>query len=136
MRPWAAPSAWLTQWIAACVGATRAWRAILLLLVVGVGWLALAQAPPPELDTGWDLANHVLAFAALALAGTLGWPSQPRARWALLVAWLAYGAAIEFAQQFVPGRSSEWTDLLADAIGVAFGAGLAGLALLAATRMR
>jgi len=32
---------------------------------------------------------------------------------------------IEVLQLFVPGRSSEWGDLLADGIGIVFGMGLA-----------
>jgi VanZ family protein len=34
---------------------------------------------------------------------------------------VAYGAAIEIAQWFTPGRSCEWSDLLADSIGIAAG---------------
>jgi VanZ family protein len=42
---------------------------------------------------------------------------------------LAYGGAIEIIQWFVPGRSCEWGDLLADAMGISIGALLAAGAL-------
>jgi VanZ family protein len=34
---------------------------------------------------------------------------------------LAFGAAIEVVQAFVPGRSCEWEDLLADSVGIVAG---------------
>jgi VanZ family protein len=37
----------------------------------------------------------------------------------LLCALRAFGVSIEVLQLFVPGRSSEWGDLLADSIGIA-----------------
>jgi len=42
-----------------------------------------------------------------------------------MLALLAYGGAIEVIQLFVPGRSCEWGDLLADAIGISLGVLLA-----------
>jgi VanZ family protein len=39
------------------------------------------------------------------------------------------GGAIEIVQLYVPGRSSEWFDLLADAIGISLG-GLIASALV------
>lgn len=98
-----------------------AWRVMLALLVIIITALALVPAPPPTLSTGWDKANHALAFAALAFASVwAAWP-QPR-RWALLfVVVLAYGGAIEIAQSFLPPREADWADLAADAVGIALG---------------
>jgi len=42
---------------------------------------------------------------------------------------LVYGGLIEVLQLFVPGRSAEWGDLLADGIGIVFGIGLAAFVL-------
>ena len=105
----------------AITAATRAWRVILLLLIVAVGYLALAPAPPPTMDTGWDKLNHALAFTALAFAGCLGFPAAQGGRTVLLAALISLGAAIEILQLFVPGRSGEWNDLFADSIGIACG---------------
>lgn len=102
--------------------APRVWRAILVLLIITVSYLALTPAPPHGADLGWDKLNHISAFSALAFAGWLGVPSPRRSRLLMLVSLLAYGGAIEIIQLYVPGRSCEWSDLLADAIGIAGGA--------------
>ncbi|KQW44973.1 hypothetical protein ASD88_18900 [Pelomonas sp. Root662] len=97
------------------------WRALLALLLIVITWLALSPAPPRTVDTGWDKSNHALAFAALAFAAV--WAMWPRPRqWLVLVAaLLVYGGAIEVAQGFVPSRSADWLDVLADGLGIAIG---------------
>jgi VanZ family protein len=75
-----------------------------------------------------DKSSHSLGYAGLgvvmvrALAG--GLPSRISARVALLAMLLtaAYGATDEIHQMFVPGRTADWYDLGADAIGGAIGA--------------
>ncbi|MFO1330150.1 MAG: VanZ family protein [Rubrivivax sp.] len=94
-------------------------RALLLPTLAAVTWLALVPAPPPQADTGWDKANHAMAFAVLALLAEGGWgPGRARA---IAAALLAYGALIELLQTQLPPRSGEWGDWLADAVGVALG---------------
>jgi VanZ family protein len=99
----------------------RLWRLLLAILLAAITWLALAPHPPRTASTGWDKANHLLAFAALAFASV--WALWPRPRqWGLLAAaLLAYGGAIELAQSFVPPRSADWIDLVADGLGIAAG---------------
>jgi VanZ family protein len=77
-----------------------------------------------------------MAFTALAFSGYLAFPATQRTRTALLLGLLAYGGLIEVLQLFVPGRSAEWGDLLADGIGIAFGAALAALAVRLGLRQR
>ena len=101
--------------------ARRGWRAALGLALLAVAWLAFDPAPPPAADTGWDKANHVLAFAVLAwLASLAAWP-HPRHRLAVAAGLLAYGVLIEAVQSQLPARSAEWADLAADAVGIACG---------------
>ena len=114
----AAPRALRT--LTGTAGAQRGWRALFVVLVATVCWLALTPAPPPDLSTGWDKLNHTLAFASLAFTGRLGLATK-RAPWWLPVTLLLFGGLIELLQLAVPGRSSEWADLLADAIGLAAG---------------
>jgi len=97
------------------------WRALLLALLAAITWLAVSPAPPPGMDTGWDKANHLLAFGSLAFASVWAqWP-QPR-RWGwLMLALLAYGVGIEVAQSFLPPRQADWHDVVADALGIAAG---------------
>lgn len=100
---------------------TKARLAGLLTLIVA-GIIAAGTLIPPAPDAAplplTDKQLHALAFAALVLP--LGWLRPRHALWLAPLA-LGYGGAIELLQPLV-GRSAEWGDLLADAIGI--GAGL------------
>ncbi|MBK6714693.1 MAG: VanZ family protein [Burkholderiales bacterium] len=90
----------------------------------------------------WDKLNHAVGFAGLTLAACLacgrcnsGHLARLRDTMRPALLMLAFGALIEVLQSFVPERSAEWADLLADGIGVVLGALLArGLRRLAADR--
>ena len=97
------------------------WRAVLLLLLVTVTWLALSPAPPKAVDTGWDKFNHALAFASLAFVSVWALWSQPRQWGWLVLALLAFGGAIEIGQSYLPPRTADWFDLLADGVGILVG---------------
>jgi VanZ family protein len=114
----------------------RTWRALLVLLLVVVSCLALTPKPLVGLESGLDKVGHLMAFTALAFSGCLAFPATRRTRTALLFGLLAYGGLIEVLQLFVPGRSAEWGDLLADGIGIAFGAALAALVVRLGLRQR
>jgi VanZ family protein len=79
--------------------------------------MALALAPPqvPTPTTGWDKANHAMAFAMLAL---LGFAAYPQRVWALSAGLLAYGGMIELLQGLTDYRTAEWLDWAADSIGI------------------
>ena len=99
----------------------RLWRVLLGLLFVAITWLALVPDPPQGISTGWDKSNHLLAFASLAFTGVWAcWP-QPRQWWLLVLALLAYGVGIEIAQGFLPPRSADAADVLADGVCIALG---------------
>lgn len=106
-------------WLAA--PARRGWTALLLVLMVVIAWLAFSPRPPPQVDTGWDKSNHLLAFAVLAFTAELAFWPRPRRRWFTGLGLLAYGALIELVQSQIPQRSGEWPDLLADAVGILLG---------------
>jgi hypothetical protein len=60
------------------------------------------------------------------MTGWLGLSGPPAALWAVAppVVWAvgtAVGVAVEVAQEYIPGRSFEWLDLLADSAGAALG---------------
>lgn len=99
----------------------RLWRALLAILFVFVTYMALVPEPPKGISTGWDKSNHMLAFGTLAFTSVWAlWP-RPRQWWLLAVALLAYGGGIEIAQGFLPPRSCDWHDLVADGVGIAVG---------------
>lgn len=112
------------------------WRALLLLLIVVVSYLALTPEPPASITLGWDKLNHLAAFTALAFSAYLSFRASRVTLLILLIGLLAFGGLIEILQLFVPGRSSEWGDLLADSIGIACGAFIASSALWAVSRLQ
>ena len=100
---------------------------------------ASSMSQPPAPPSGaTDKHVHAVVYGGLALllwrACARGWPSSWRT-WpaaAALAAAVAYGAADEWHQSFVPGRHPELADLAADALG-AFLA-IAGARLVLARR--
>jgi VanZ family protein len=104
------------------LASTRVWRVVLVAL-------AVMPVPPRELSTGWDKLNHSAAFAALTFVARLAFPAGRHANWTVALAMFAYGGLIEIVQLFVPGRESEWADLLGDTIGIGVGMLLAFWAL-------
>lgn len=93
----------------------------LLLAVTTLSLLPAAYLPPQAFSL-WDKAQHALAFAALAVAALLAYPRHPGR---VLLGLLLYGGAIELAQATTGWRYGEWSDWLADAVGLAAGAALA-----------
>jgi hypothetical protein len=79
---------------------------------------ALAMAPSPAAFLSFDKAQHIAAFAALAIllrrAGL--------AAWITAAGLIALAAAVEGGQALLPfGRSASWSDFTASALGVAIG---------------
>ncbi len=72
----------------------------------------------------WDQVVHAVLFALLAWVWCRTPARAGRVRGVLLaaVAAVVYGGAIEVCQVALGYRAGEWTDLVADAVGVAFGA--------------
>jgi len=81
---------------------------------------------PPDVPrglnvTGLDKAVHALLFGVLAaLAGRAG-ATRARPVWPALVGVVVFGAFTEFEQSFIPTRSMELGDFLADAAGAVIG---------------
>lgn len=85
--------------------------------------LALALTPTASriATTGWNKTNHLLAFAVLAW---LGLKAYPRHAAAVLIGLFAYGALVEILQVFIPSRAADWTDLIANILGLLLGWGV------------
>ena len=82
---------------------------------------SLQQAPlPPSLS---DKVGHLIAYAALGVLVTRGVSGRlpMRITWRAaalsLIVTITYGAGDELHQSFVPGRSADIYDLVADAAG-------------------
>jgi VanZ family protein len=100
-------------------------RGVWLLAAGVVGLLSVLPpaSKPIQLLAALTVADKLLHFGAYAVLGLL--PAMHERR-AVLVGTLALvmveGLALEFAQDFVPGRSFEWLDLAANWAGVVSGA--------------
>ncbi len=98
------------------------WHGVGAGLVALILWASLWPLPP---ETQWfagvDKIEHFLAYAVLVL-----WWAQvrPRQRMAVLMLACALGTGLEWAQHYVPGRSMDWRDGVANILGA-----FAGLAL-------
>jgi VanZ family protein len=103
------------------------WRLSLFALLGVILLLALGPKAPVAIDTGWDKANHLLAFAALGWVAAQAYAS--RWRWLAL---LGYGVLIELLQALTPHRYASALDVLADAAGLV----LAAVALWAWQRFK
>ena len=96
--------------------ASRA-RSLFWVTLLAVSALAfLPDHDVAQITTGWDKANHTLAFGALALFAGLGWPRWPW--WQMALALIGYGVLVEVVQYFV-GRDASALDVLADSTGIA-----------------
>ena len=114
MRADARNPQWLHRGLLVCF-----WSAALGVAVLSLMPIAYL---PPQVFSLWDKAQHALAFTALALLGLLAYPRQP---WRMVLALLAFGGAIDLAQAATGWRYGEWSDWLADAVGLAAGWALA-----------
>lgn len=105
--------------------ARRVWAVAALASAIAVATLAWTPGTVELPSFGWDKGDHVAAFAVMALCGLFGWRGRPRVTLTLTLALTALGIAIEIGQHFVPGRTADWRDVVADVVGVGLGLALA-----------
>jgi VanZ family protein len=101
------------------------WSLIILMLTLAPG----KDMPEVSLwDLLFDKAAHSFVFAILSFLLVVGFIKQGRfhqlkfepIRYSLIFS-IGYGVLIEIVQGFVPGRSLDWKDMLADASGALIG---------------
>ena len=107
-------------------------RAAFLLATLSWAGLIFYLSSQPSIDApalfpGQDKLFHLIVFGMLGFLamGTLqaahnGY--QPKQLWWVALAMMLYGISDEFHQHFVPGRSVDAYDVLADALGGLLGA--------------
>lgn len=90
---------------------------ILFALALIAGFLVALQPPPESIDLGGgrDKVAHFAVFLLFALFGFGVWPARVPT---VTVGLLAYGLAMEVAQDLSGRRMGDPLDLLADACGV------------------
>jgi len=102
------------------------------------GTIVVLSLGPPSVRPVTGAAHaleHLLIFLATGMAFGLGYP---RRVWLLTIALPTFAAAIEVAQNWVPGRHARMSDFLVDAAASCLGVGLsyASLKLRAAVIRR
>ena len=105
----------------------RLWRWTPVAIYMAGIFAASAQSDPPMAESAPDKPLHALAYAGLAVlvfravAGGLPARLTRRRAAAALAITIGYGVTDEIHQMFVPGRTAELSDLVADATGAAAG---------------
>lgn len=97
------------------------WITLTVLVLVAICALSLVPLPKLPAAPGSDKLHHFVAYAALMFPTAL---RRPRHWLWIGLLFVACSGAIEWIQPFV-NRYGEWQDLLANAAGVAIGAGIA-----------
>lgn len=110
-----------------------------IVIALAILWLTLMPKPLPDVDYSWfnfegaDKVVHAIMFATLTFFLSIDmWRYKPISRAVVSSAVISviYGAVIEGLQQSMHlGRTGDWADLFADALGVIF-AGLLAWFLL------
>ena len=124
---------------------TSAQRAVLgwapAILWFGLIFFLSSQSTLPSPGHVSDKQAHAFTYGVLAvfcLMGLTGWRTRHVAGASLLGAFIItvlYGVSDEFHQSFVPGRTPDAADVMADAIGAALAlTGAWGWAILVARR--
>lgn len=90
-----------------------AWCLALLVII-----LCVIPAPKLVEVSNVDKVEHALAFAALAFVFLRAYRHQ--VIW-VITGCVAFGVGIELVQYFIPWRSAELADLVADIVGVLLG---------------
>jgi VanZ family protein len=103
----------------------KSWMLISWSLVALVFYLSLMRNPPAPLSFNQaDKLEHALAYATMMLSFCQLYGSKI-ARVGLFLAFVIMGVGIEFLQKMTDYRVFEYADMLANAVGVAIGWGLA-----------
>lgn len=80
----------------------------------------------PPIDI-WDKLQHLAAYVVLASLAVAAFRGAGVRRWMVLFL-CSWGGLLKLAQVYVPGRSSDWLDVVANATGVVVGTAIAELA--------
>jgi VanZ family protein len=97
-------------------------KPILYITLITIDILAFSPSGVDHISTGWDKANHFVAFFTLYILLHLAYTHLSMTIKILLL--LAFAVHIEVVQYFIPNREFSFLDVLADMIGVMIGIGV------------
>jgi len=102
-------------------------RLSLALMLLTCGFAFAPTVPTLDMNNG-DKVQHILAFLCVsgcsALSARAGWRQVRTSGLTMLV----FGVFIELVQSFLPTRSADWRDVVADCVGIAVGLALVAVA--------
>lgn len=93
--------------IAACLAWCLSWPAIAILLLMPLPFALLSRT---------DLLGHFMLFGVMTVS-VVAFARSRKQIIALSLLSIAYGSALEFAQAYVPGRTFDAADAIANGIG-------------------
>jgi VanZ family protein len=89
-------------------------------VIISISVLSLLP-PKSSLHLGSkDKISHFLAYFILSSNAFLVWRISRKSFWLIFIL-ILYGLLLEFFQNFVPGRDSNWLDAFANTTGVLLG---------------
>ena len=93
-----------------------------LVYAVFVAYLSLRPMDSSAVGN-WDKLGHLLLYMGFTLVGIWAY-AKPRSLLLICVLVIGYGAAMEFAQSFVPGRMMSFGNVIANSSGVLVAVGI------------
>jgi VanZ family protein len=100
--------------------ALSAWGAAVL-WAAAIFWVSSRPTVPLPDVRASDKIGHFVAYGVLGFLVARGAAASGLAPWAAVLIGVLYGASDELHQSYVPGRSPELGDWIADSLGVAAG---------------
>jgi VanZ family protein len=94
-------------------------RVLFFVFLIVIEYLATTSLSIEVIENSWDKANHFVAFFALFIALSTGFPNIELISRVLLL--MFFGIHIEVVQAFLPFREFSLLDIFADFIGVVIG---------------
>lgn len=110
-------------------------RSLFAIALIGVTVLAVVPQESVIVTSGWDKANHLLAFFVLLALLDIAYPELHFLRQKILLL-IGYGILLELLQGMIAGRDASLLDVLADCVGLAVYATIRPLLLPALHRLR
>lgn len=94
------------------------WKSLACVMLATVVALTLMPSPRVML-LSWDKAQHCITYAVLLWTFLQAWEGRYAVRWG--VAFIVTGVGLEIAQGFMGLRFMEYSDMIANSLGVLIG---------------
>lgn len=93
-------------------------RSLFAITLIAVTVLALVPAESAIVTSGWDKANHLLAFFVLLALLDIAYPTLHLLYHKIFLL-IGYGILLELLQAIIASRDASLLDIVADCVGLA-----------------